>query len=142
MPLASFHLRPVYYYCYLLYALIARKGVVGNDTCYGKAITACGNGMKWDLAMEVFNGAESHGVVRGAVSAANTSRRGARVLKFRCLLYLALLLYCMRGMLYMHCVRTHADRTILKREILRMEPVAFQRCAAAAAAKRFSILVG
>lgn len=67
---------------HFLYAAMAHQGVVGNDTCYGKAIAACGNGMKWDLAMEVFNVAGSHGVVRGPVSPANTSRRGARMLKF------------------------------------------------------------
>lgn len=64
---------------FLDYPPVARKGVVGNDTCYSKAIAACGNGMKWDFAMEVFNGAESHGVMRGPVSSANTPRRGTRL---------------------------------------------------------------
>lgn len=61
-----------------MYAPIVTEGVVGNDMCHGKAIAACGNGMQWDLAMEVFNGAESHGVVRGAVSTVDSKHSKAR----------------------------------------------------------------
>lgn len=47
-------------------------GVVGNDVCYGKAISACGNGGEWDLAMEIFDSLEDRGLSPGAVSKSHT----------------------------------------------------------------------
>lgn len=49
-------------------APIVCSGPIGNDVCYGKAIAACGNGGRCDLAMEIFNRAEDHEGLPGAVS--------------------------------------------------------------------------
>lgn len=43
-------------------------GIDANDICHAKAIAACANGKRVDLAINLFNGLEKHRPSRGVVS--------------------------------------------------------------------------